>query len=444
MTIDESEYTELKKDFDREYKRIQPYKTTRPLTADLNLRAEYKNCIVATYNEIISFVCTSYAHFTQDEIKVIQNRLTALRSKLKECFEILKVTYKFEPNLLQQIDIDKITEITDTSPIDNNSNHSGTINSDSDSDSAETVTDNTQPQNVQLANNMAQSAPDFIRLANQTLHVRFDGDPSALECFLDGIDLLKDLCEEQNKGTFLKFVKTRLEGKARELIGDPKDVDEIVSVLKASIKPESSKVIEGRFLALRADKCSLFKFSERAEKLAEQLNRSLFVEGYSKEKAMEITIDKTVEMCLKSVKHDRIKSVLDSTVFSDPKEVISKMITQINKLKQDGPHSSYIHKFGNQNKNNSQSNSRGQSNNQNGHRGNQNKSQNNYNNSRQNNNGQSNGNYNGKSYNKNGQSSYGNHGNRNNYNQGQQGNQTIRQFSGNETNPGNSGQSQNQ
>lgn len=59
----------------------------------------------------------------------------------------------------------------------------------------------------------------------------------------------------------------RLEGKAREaILTQPVVVDQIITQLRAGIKSESSKVVEGRILALRADKTCLAKFSEQAEK----------------------------------------------------------------------------------------------------------------------------------------------------------------------------------
>lgn len=430
VKFNEEEYTKKKENFVREYKRITPYKSSRPLTENLQLRTEYKECIVRTYNDIVSYSYSSVSELSSQEKSDIQNRLVGLLSKLKECFNILKLNYEFD-EYIRAIDIDKVTEVTDTEPSDGNS--SGGSATDSDSDSTKTTIDNSENNLT-----MPQTAAEFVRIAHQTINVRYDGDPTALDCFIDALELLKDLCEPANTGTFVKFVKTRLEGKAREAIGDADSIDTIINRLRATIKHDSSKVIEGRFLALRADKSSLFKFSERAEDLAEQLYRSLCNEGFGQEKAKEITIQKTIEMCRKSTRNDTVKAVLAATAFSEPKEVISKMIVEINNIKQDRPQSSYTHKYNNQNKNHGNgngNNNRGQSNGQNHFHGNRNRPQNNSNNNNRYNN---NGNSNGRSFNRGGQNNYGNY-NRGNSNQSQQGNQTIRHISGNETTPGDSG-----
>lgn len=212
---------------------------------------------------------------------------------------------------------------------------------------------------------------------------------------------------------------TRLEGKARELIGTiPTNVDVIIEKLRAGIKNDSSKIIEGKILALRADKCSLLKFAEQAEKLAEQLNRSLYAEGFSREKAKEITIEKTIDMCRKSTKYEGVKSVLSSTAFSEPKEVVAKMIVETNKLKQEKAGNTYTNKFGNQNKNYGNGNNNNRQSNGN-YQNNRNSNKNGSYNNNNNNNNRQNGSYNGKSnyQNKNGQNNHGNSNNRGNYSQ---------------------------
>lgn len=67
--------------------------------------------------------------------------------------------------------------------------------------------------------------------------------------------------------------------------------------LKKKIKPENSKVIAGRFMAIRADRSNLSDYTKRTETLAEQLNRSLILEDIPSEKANEMTIDRTIELC---------------------------------------------------------------------------------------------------------------------------------------------------
>jgi len=179
---------------------------------------------------------------------------------------------------------------------------------------------------------MSLSIPDFLKLAASTINRNYSGDPLALQSFIDSVNLLKALATTNELKEFLTtFILSKLEGKAREAIeGTPGSAQEIVENLKGKIKCESSKIIEGRMRALNADRTSISEFAKQAEDLAENLKRSLVMEGISSSKANEMTIEKTVEMCRQSARTDLVKSVLAATKFSDPKEVVAKYIIEIN------------------------------------------------------------------------------------------------------------------
>lgn len=182
--------------------------------------------------------------------------------------------------------------------------------------------------------------------------------------------------------------------------------------------------------------------------------RSLCVEGFSKEKAKELAIKKTVEMCRKSAKNDTVKAVLAASKFAETKDVVAKMIIEINNLKQDRPNSSYIHKYGRSNNGNGNSNNRNSNgNNSNGRNNNHfqnNRNRNNGGNGHENNrhSNNNNNNYGNRSGYQNGQRSGQNNQSNNysrNFNDSRRSNdQSIRFISGNEANPGNGGQSQTQ
>lgn len=129
---------------------------------------------------------------------------------------------------------------------------------------------------------------------------------------------------------------------------------------------QSSKVIEGRMLALRADKTNLTKFSERAEELAEQYRRSLCDEGYAKDRTKELALTKTVELCRKNITSTTVDAIIASKTFSEPKEVIATMIVEINNLKQLRSSAQYTHKNGNKKYGNGQSHNKFHKNNNNG------------------------------------------------------------------------------
>ena len=488
VEFDEDEYKVKYKAFFRECDRVRPRKGTKP-TNNLELRQEYKEGLVTTYNLLLRHIFGYVVHATVEEKHDLNIRARKNLSELETAFDHLGFSYPFDKQRIGQIDIQKVTEGTVLDDTDQESEENDSDANDSHSDdsqdtvrsqpdilnedlnnlsNAEDLTETSDIDSVDINDNnkldseeseteteitMTQTVPNFMALANQTISFRYNGDPLNLDSFIDSVELLKDFCEPQNNGTMRKFVMTRLEGTAREaIVTTPQTVDDIIQQLRANIKTESSKVIEGRILALRADKSSLTKFAEQAEALADQFRRSLCVEGFSKEKAKEMAVEKTVEMCRRSAKNDTVKAVIAASKFTEPKEVVAKMIVEINNVKQDKPHNSYTHKFNRQNN--------GNNNNNNGRNFNNNDRTQRFQNNRQNgrgnwrNNGHNNGgNNNNRAHNNNNRSN--NHGHNNNRNQNYNGNYyngnnsnrnsnqaEIRLMTGNETHPGNGGQSQ--
>lgn len=182
-------------------------------------------------------------------------------------------------------------------------------------------------QNIQT--NMVQSKEDFFKTAGPILNYKYEGDPLKLESFIEDAELVETIAATENKALCLKFIKTKISGRAREYMPDEiTSVKDISEALRKHIKPDSSLVIEGRLTALRLQKGNFTKFSEEAEKLAEAFRRSLIVEGFTKQKATELTIRKTQELCRRTARSDVVKGIIQSTKYETPSEVISAFITE--------------------------------------------------------------------------------------------------------------------
>lgn len=191
----------------------------------------------------------------------------------------------------------------------------------------DSVSDNSSKNNSELNQvNMDQTA--FLNFAAKQIPQNYSGNPLELRAFVNSIKLLKQLGPTHHD--MLKtFVLTKLAGKALEVIPlEPATFDAIVNALEANIKPESTKVIEGKMMALKLDQAKSTEFTKQAEKLAESLQRSLIVEGISQEKAKSMAIEKTVEMCRQTTSSNLVRSVLASSTFKNPEEVVAKFVVE--------------------------------------------------------------------------------------------------------------------
>lgn len=198
-------------------------------------------------------------------------------------------------------------------------------------------TANNTANNIQLPNRSIMAKALYLKSASAIINYKYAGDPLKLESFLTDISLIEDLIENDAiRPTCVLFIKSRMEAKALECLPeDANTVQQIVEALRASIKPESSQVIEGKIMALRLEKGDFTKFSESAEKLAEAFRRSLVIEGISKAKAQEMTVKKTVDLCRKIARNDVVKSVLSAATFEKPEEVIAKFVTEVDTAKKE-------------------------------------------------------------------------------------------------------------
>lgn len=242
VSIDEAEYSKLYDSFEREYKRVEVYKR-RALTKNENLKIEYRECLVRTYNNILSFFDPIAESLPLEDKIDAQNRIVANLRRLKECFQILNLEYNFDKNIHAHIDTHNITEtlgafggernsdsesehsddsnssVIDTSKSDIQNTNRNRTKKDNNSKrhgqhqhSHHSREDSVSSENRDTTINMAQTPEKIMGLANSTINYRYNGDPLNLDSFIDGIELLIELCEEQNQRILLKFLMTRLEG----------------------------------------------------------------------------------------------------------------------------------------------------------------------------------------------------------------------------------------
>lgn len=287
----------LKADFIRATKTILKAQISNNLTT---LEGNRKD-IVETYNKLIAYIGVNIGTANTADKAAYEKEIDYARSKLGECLVKFESNYTPSGNRLAiiveaeiDINIGKKDEKT----------------------------------------NMTLTTPDFMKICSAHLNRPYSGDPLSLTGFTDSVKLLNTLADSNELKEFLaSFIKTKLEARAREIVATANTVKDILAALEAGIKPDNSKVIEGRMLSLRLSLPTQEDFIEKTEKLSDAFRRALISEGISQNKANEMTVTKTIELCRKNTHSDLIKAVLESTHFDTPKEVIAKLVTEVDKTK---------------------------------------------------------------------------------------------------------------
>lgn len=183
----------------------------------------------------------------------------------------------------------------------------------------------------------AMELPAFMSLMAANIRSVWDGEPSGKRPFIASLKLLKTFAITDPLETLLvQFAMTKLSKRAIEIVPqNAKKIDEIIDALEGKIQDENSKVVEGKMAALRADRGNLQDYAKKAEDLADAFRRALISEGISLNKAEQMTIDRTVELCRDNAHNSIVKSVLASKQFNTPAEVISNYIVETSKTKQE-------------------------------------------------------------------------------------------------------------
>lgn len=175
---------------------------------------------------------------------------------------------------------------------------------------------------------------DFYNLCARTFSDVYAGDPLALRPFIHQIVMVQNRCQTYEHENILRdFIMAHVKGIAADFLPiEPVSVDEIKQILLDKIKPENSKVVKGRMMALKADRNNLSEFTKKVEQLSDHLKRSLILEKVPLEKANEMVVEDTIELCRSNTGSVLVKAGLIGNKFRNPKEVVAKFIIESRKV----------------------------------------------------------------------------------------------------------------
>ncbi|XP_036334849.1 putative uncharacterized protein DDB_G0277255 [Rhagoletis pomonella] len=298
------------------------------------------------YNNILLLVIGNSSAHTCN-LKEVQVKLARCKEQLAKCFNKLNCRVRIPPDSLSLIcqsdlaDSESEEEFSDAkseSSVQFSLKRSTSLPSFKDlltvSDEPSTATSSPNISTFfQEFLDMAtpEQKKSFISLCASIIRENYNGDPLALESFIDKINLIEDFADENLNTTFISFLKSKLEGKAREAIPtEVSSVRQIKDALRNRIKPDNSKVVAGKIASLHVINNNYTDFAKRVEELSDALERSLIIEGMTQSKAHEMAVEQTVNVCRINTRSDLVKSILSSTTFSDSKDVVAKMIVEQN------------------------------------------------------------------------------------------------------------------
>lgn len=251
----------------------------------------------------------------------------------ENCLKLLEFqkTYVSTESLLSDSEEESNEKTSKTDENTNVENSSSGANADETNRSTKIILIREKQNKPKMPNEQqAEKQMKFMQFASSTLR-NYSGDALALQAFTNAITMLKTMSAGVYDDALQQVVMTKIEGKACQYVKPDSSVDEIIAALKKNITLDTSKVVLSNMRNLRLHKLTPQEYSKQAEELAETLQRSLVFEGISHDKANEMTIDHTIEICRKNAKSSESRSVIASSAYKNPKEVISKLLTEQSK-----------------------------------------------------------------------------------------------------------------
>ncbi|KAI8116606.1 hypothetical protein CVS40_11350 [Lucilia cuprina] len=281
----------------------------RPISSNKSKIEEYINLITESYNNILSYTNAYNDQFSNTLKPIIHNKILHCRELLLRCFCKLecKIKVPFGIDLFELVNKEVMTD------------------SDSETEFGDDKEESKGKKQLYSStvyglNSLEMASIDektkFISMCSNIIRENYDGNPLTLNSFLDKISLIEELTAPNLNICLISFIKSKLDGKAREVLPENiLSIEEIKNSLRSKIKPDSSKVVAGRIASLNVRNNNYVDFSKNVEELADALQRSLVIEGITKVKAHEMAIEQTVNICRSNAKSDIVKAILASTVF---------------------------------------------------------------------------------------------------------------------------------
>lgn len=187
-------------------------------------------------------------------------------------------------------------------------------------------------------NNMAVANNTFDIKTATALVQPYNGEPEALESFLDSTNLLGELMGADNQPMCVKFLRTRLTGKAR--MGLPENLASIQALVENVKTRCATKATPADLMAkLKAtkQKGNLKQFCAEVEDICAKLHNMYLSKQVPEEVASTMTTEAGVETLVNGVNNQKLEMILRAGSFATVSEAIQKINKNSNETRPNGP-----------------------------------------------------------------------------------------------------------
>lgn len=309
-----------------------------------------RNKIISAYNKLIEFSKPILETNDEKTTKKIRKELETRQQYIRDDLKILNDDSVVPEKITEKIQTDEDNNSNDPIPTKHNSDIKPNTHEDvqptkdptnakpSTSTDVKPIIDptkenkNSTHSSKNIDNNtdkMTMTTNDYYSMCIRQINAIYSGDPLGLPPFIASIKLLQTLDSNNAFSDILKgVILTKLQGVALESIPTDATIEQIIESLQKNIKSDSSEVIQGKLMALKADRTNLTDFATKAEALAEQFKRALILEKIPNENATKMTTKAITQLCRANTRSTVVDTLMAGENFETAKEAIAKYIVE--------------------------------------------------------------------------------------------------------------------
>lgn len=153
----------------------------------------------------------------------------------------------------------------------------------------------------------------------------YDGTAAGFDAFIDSVTFLKDFVQPNNMALAVRFIKTRLSGKARS--GFPDDIDTIdalIGHIKTKCKDTTTPDIIVAKLNSTKQRGQITNFCEEIEDLCNKLENCYIMQDVPENVAKKMTTKAGVTALINGINASETKLILKAGNFASIKEALQK------------------------------------------------------------------------------------------------------------------------
>lgn len=257
-----------------------------------SVRQDIRDNLVSYFNKFTQTVALSWFSLNETQKHEIRILFMKIRDKVLTAFLALKVNYMIPSSCVAKIDPNILIDLGE---------HSDEL--------------------VE----MPLTAVEFFNLASKIVPNEFDGAPDKLLSFIDALSLLS-LNSEGHVNNAIAYVKTRLIGKARDLITNEVTLEAIINTLKKGIKGDSSRLLTAKILNLKQNNKNAVGYATEIESLASSLKRAFINEGVPCEVAENYATETTVKAFSQNASTEKARIIMEAGTFNTIQDAVTKFV----------------------------------------------------------------------------------------------------------------------